>query len=256
RNSGLFDQSWYLEQYPDVAALAIDPVEHYLRWGAQLERNPGPRFDTRHYLQANRDVAAAGINPLVHFIKYGRRERRSPLPAPPLAADFNVAVDVVVPVFNALEDVRMCLASVRDRRDGFRLRVIVVNDGSNAETSDWLRSFCAKTHGFELIEHDRNRGYTRAVNTGLRASDAPYVITLNSDAIVTTGWLKGMVSCMTSEPGRGVVGPLSYAVRWQNVPELLGEDGKFAVNTLPGEFSPDDMASLVAVVARRDYPRT
>src|SRR5690606_20269420 len=138
RASGLFDEAWYRERYPDVTALAIDPIEHYLRWGARLRRNPGPRFDTRHYLQSNKDVAAAGINPLVHYIKHGRHERRSPLPMHPEATAFDVAVDVVIPVYNALDDVKRCVSSVRDRRDGFRVRAIVVNDGSDVATSDWL----------------------------------------------------------------------------------------------------------------------
>lgn len=256
RASGLFDASWYLARYPDVAALAMDPVEHYLRIGARLRRNPGPRFDTGHYLRTYRDVAASGMNPLVHYIRHGRKEQRLPLPPAPVAASFDIAIDVVVPVFNALEDAKKCLTSVRDRRDGFRVRVIVVNDGSGPETSEWLRDFCADTHGFELVEHERNRGYTAAVNTGLQLSAAPYVVTLNSDAIVTRGWLKGMVRCMLSGPEVGIVGPLSNAASWQNIPELLGEDGKFAINALPKGMSPDDMASLVAVASERSYPRT
>ena len=40
RNSGEFDEKWYLEQYPDVRALGMDPVEHYLWLGARMGRNP------------------------------------------------------------------------------------------------------------------------------------------------------------------------------------------------------------------------
>ena len=68
-----------------------------------------------------------------------------------------------------------------------RFEVIVVNDGSGPDTSAWLRGFCQAHAGFEVIEHETNRGYTCAVNTGLRASRAPYVVTLNSDTIVTAG---------------------------------------------------------------------
>lgn len=256
RASGLFDGDWYLRRYPDVTALKVDPAEHYLRWGARIFRNPGPDFDTRHYLKSNPDVAAAGLNPLVHYIKHGRRERRSPVPRTLVAADFSIAIDVVVPVFNALEDVKACLRSLHDRRDGFEVRTLVVNDGSDEQTSAWLREFCADTRGFELIEHDSNRGYTAAVNTGLRASSAPYAITLNSDTIVTRGWLKGMLRCMASAPGIGIVGPLSNAASWQNVPDLYAEDGAFAVNVLPQSVSPDDMAARVASASQRTYPRT
>lgn len=43
RASGLFDAEWYLEQYPDVRALGMDPAEHYLWIGAKLGRDPKPR---------------------------------------------------------------------------------------------------------------------------------------------------------------------------------------------------------------------
>ena len=81
--SGLFDRDWYLSEYLDVKALGSDPVEHYLRIGAHLHRNPGPDFDTAYYLSANPDVATAGVNPLLHYVLWGRAEGRRPLPAPP-----------------------------------------------------------------------------------------------------------------------------------------------------------------------------
>lgn len=75
-SSGLFDEAWYLKQYPDVAASGSRPIEHYVRYGAPLRRNPGPKFDANHYLALNPDVADAGINPLVHYVTYGKQEGR------------------------------------------------------------------------------------------------------------------------------------------------------------------------------------
>lgn len=75
--SGLFDSDWYMSEYPDVRAVGVDPVEHYLRIGALLLRNPSQKFDTSYYIGANPDVAKSGLNPLVHFIQYGRKEERA-----------------------------------------------------------------------------------------------------------------------------------------------------------------------------------
>lgn len=79
--SGLFDKIWYLSEYPDVASLGVHPIEHYLRLGARLLRDPSKKFDTRYYLESNPDVAAAGVNPLVHYVKRGAKEGRAPLPS-------------------------------------------------------------------------------------------------------------------------------------------------------------------------------
>ena len=74
RQSGLFDEAWYLRQYPDVAANKGDPVEHYVRFGAAEGRDPSSDFSTKAYLAAFPEVAAAQSNPLVHFFSHGMRE--------------------------------------------------------------------------------------------------------------------------------------------------------------------------------------
>ena len=66
--SGLFDRRWYVEKNPDVVARRIDPVQHYVIYGAREGRDPSPSFSTRDYLMHHPDLAMAGINPLAHFV--------------------------------------------------------------------------------------------------------------------------------------------------------------------------------------------
>lgn len=166
-----------------------------------------------------------------------------------------VNIDVVIPVHNALGAVQDCLRALSCNRDGYRVRCIVIDDASEPATTDWLRTFCAAEAGFELIEQRENEGYTRRVNHGLRVSNAPCVILLNSDAVVTRGWLEGLWRCMTFSPDIGIVGPLSNAAGWQSVPRVFDDAGAFAINALPPEVSPEEMASLVASASTRSYPR-
>lgn len=61
RDSGLFDQDWYLATYPDAAESGLDPVEHYLTIGAPRGHNPNPLFDTAFYArQMARRLMAGG----------------------------------------------------------------------------------------------------------------------------------------------------------------------------------------------------
>ncbi len=78
KGSDIFDETWYLAEYPDVAEAGIDPVQHYLRYGASEGRNPSPEFDTTFYLTTNPDIAQAEINPLIHYLRYGKEEGRLP----------------------------------------------------------------------------------------------------------------------------------------------------------------------------------
>ena len=83
--SGLFDTEWYLKSNPDVAALGIDPIRHYVAHGANEGRDPSPSFSTIGYLSHNGDVAVAEVNPLEHFVRHGAAEGRNPHPLSSLA---------------------------------------------------------------------------------------------------------------------------------------------------------------------------
>ncbi len=74
--SDLFDRQWYLRTYPDVATANMDPLDHYLLYGAQEGRDPSPIFSSNGYAAHNPDVMDAGVNPLVHFVLYGCFEGR------------------------------------------------------------------------------------------------------------------------------------------------------------------------------------
>ncbi|MDP2124947.1 MAG: hypothetical protein Q8J92_11255, partial [Parvibaculum sp.] len=40
RQSGIFDAEWYARAYPDVAAAGIDPLRHFVQYGAAEGRAP------------------------------------------------------------------------------------------------------------------------------------------------------------------------------------------------------------------------
>ena len=92
-----FDEAYYLQSNPDVAAAVragtmSNPLNHYLHFGILEGRAPCfdakeafARFDELYYLEANPDVAAAvatGVLPsaLTHYALYGGAEGRDPNP--------------------------------------------------------------------------------------------------------------------------------------------------------------------------------
>lgn len=80
KQSGLFDERWYLETYPEVATdanFSQDPLAHYLVYGGYEGRNPCAAFNSAAYLSAFQDVRDSGINPLLHYILYGLAEGRT-----------------------------------------------------------------------------------------------------------------------------------------------------------------------------------
>jgi glycosyltransferase involved in cell wall biosynthesis len=74
----LFKADFYLDARPDVARSGVNPLVHYLQFGAHERSSPHPLFDAGLYLQRRPDVAKSGVNPLVHYIQFGASEGDSP----------------------------------------------------------------------------------------------------------------------------------------------------------------------------------
>jgi GT2 family glycosyltransferase/glycosyltransferase involved in cell wall biosynthesis len=174
--------------------------------------------------------------------------RATPIPTPP-----RPAVDIVVCVHNAPEDVARCLESIlRHTADPYR--ILLVDDGSAAETAGLLDDFAAlHPQRTQLLRNAEAGGYTRAANQGMAAGAADFLVLLNSDTIVTEGWLDRMLDCMLADPKTGIVGPLSNTASYQSIPRV-SQDGDWAENPLPEGLDIDEMAALVAKDSGRLWP--
>lgn len=75
RNSGLFDENWYADAYPEVGGKDV-ALSHFLKSGAQKGYDPGPQFSTQAYLSDYPDVRQAGANALLHYLRFGQAEGR------------------------------------------------------------------------------------------------------------------------------------------------------------------------------------
>jgi putative glycosyltransferase (TIGR04372 family) len=75
--SGLFDIHYYSNRY---SVPHRDALAHFVEHGAYDEFDPNPVFRSAAYLRAYGDVANIGMNPLLHYLMYGANEGRDPAP--------------------------------------------------------------------------------------------------------------------------------------------------------------------------------
>jgi GT2 family glycosyltransferase/glycosyltransferase involved in cell wall biosynthesis len=254
---------------------SASPVNPRPRASSQSSRRPssnGPRSasenssSARGREEASREGFRARYEALFAEDGSGEAEERElsgPLPRDhrgmlmAIAADSepeHPGADVVVCVRDAPEDVRACLWSLlHSSTRPFHL--IVVDDGSGPGTAAMLESLARREPEIELLRNDGpEHGYTRAANIGLRASTGAHVVLLNSDTIVSPGWLERIVACAEADSRIGVVGPLSNAATHQSIPAVT-EAGRWAVNELPPWLTVDSMALLVAELSGQEQPR-
>lgn len=124
-------------------------------------------------------------------------------------------VSIVIPAFNQLEFCRQCIQSIIVGTR-YPYRLILVDNGSTDGVGEYFDSI----QGATVIHAGENKGFAGGVNLGMAAAEG-HVLLLNSDTIVPTGWLDGLVQSMDSDPKIGMVGPMSNCVSGsQEIPGL------------------------------------
>jgi GT2 family glycosyltransferase len=109
-------------------------------------------------------------------------------------------VTVVIPNWNGERFLNLCLPSLR--RQSFEdFETILVDNGSTDASVDFTRRNFPEVRVIALGD---NRGFSAAVNAGIRASEAEYVALLNNDAEVDPGWLEALVCAAELHPEAGL----------------------------------------------------
>jgi len=118
--------------------------------------------------------------------------------------------DLVLLSWNHLEQTRPCLETLFATTD-MASRLFIVDNGSEPEVRALLHAVRPQGQILEvtLLQNERNEGFPRGMNRGLRASTAPYVCVLNNDLRFTSGWLGELIEVVRRDPRIGLVNPES-----------------------------------------------
>jgi hypothetical protein len=67
-SSGLFSKEYYLAHNKDVRDAGVEPIKHYMEYGASELRKPSELFEPGFYLLKNNLLGQTSINPIKHFL--------------------------------------------------------------------------------------------------------------------------------------------------------------------------------------------
>ncbi|MBS7792775.1 glycosyltransferase family 2 protein [Roseococcus sp. SDR] len=225
---------------------------------------PDPLAQPARFEDARLDGAFAHAVGFVRVHGEARREAHPLLPGlwqapPPLAqaarpaAQAHPFTQVILPVYNGHDEVRACLHALRAAATG-PMQVVMVDDGSRDFTAEMLRAEAAADPRFILHRRDINRGYTKSINEGVLLTGADWVVVLNSDTLVSKGWLDRLHAAAQARPGTGMVGPLSNAATWQSIPAAKRPDGAWSTNALIEPRHLERLQAILDEVSERAYP--
>ncbi len=130
-----------------------------------------------------------------------------PLPPPPAGPCARAGI-VIVSYFG-LPYLRQCLESVLQRTVWPDFRVVVVDNGSDDVTLDYLRAAAAREPRLKVVFNGKNLGFAAANNIALRLlDDCETLALLNNDTVVPPEWLGKLVR-YAAQPDLGLVGPVT-----------------------------------------------
>ena len=106
-------------------------------------------------------------------------------------------VAVVIPNFNGMIYLEDCLAALQNQSNQ-EFEVILVDNGSKDESVSYVKEHYPQVR---ILELEHNYGFCRAVNAGIRATEAPFTILLNNDTKVDSGFVKALLEGIKKRPG-------------------------------------------------------
>jgi len=104
------------------------------------------------------------------------------------------------------ECTRSCLQSIAKHTPGNEYEVIVVDMGMDQVIREWLVDLASTTKNMKLIFNRGNTGTSRGRNQGIGLSQAEYLVFLDNDAKVSTGWLEELLEAAGRRPRAGLFG--------------------------------------------------
>lgn len=131
-------------------------------------------------------------------------------------------IKIIVPVFNAFDVFQNLIKSLIEHNA--KDDILFIDDASTDERIIELTSNLPIN--WKVIQNEENLGFVKTANIGLKAS-AGHSILLNSDTLVTEGWLTRFKQCVRQ------VQDLGTATPWSNNAEICSLPKTLQSNPIP-----------------------
>ncbi len=138
-------------------------------------------------------------------------------------------VDIIIPCHNAHKYSKYCVNSIIEHTYS-EYKLIVIDNGSTDDTKDW---------SYVTIRNDKNLGFAKSINQGIKAGDSEYICILNNDIIVTPYWLTRMKSHIENKRA-DIISPCSNYVGNHQMVVLGVYKNQQELNAIADKFHEDN----------------
>ena len=161
-------------------------------------------------------------------------------------------VSIIIPVYNALEDLIVCLESIESSTDlDFHTLYIIDDKSPEKKVKKFLKEYMAQQNDkkIHVIFNQENLGFSGTVNKGIELTGNNDVLILNSDTIVSSGWLERLQRAAYSVPLVATVTP------WSNHAFICSIPNALEYNFLPNNFTVQSFAEFIYENSLFYYPQ-
>src|SRR5438876_11828304 len=159
-------------------------------------------------------------------------------------------IDIVVPVYNAAADLARCVDSLLEHSTG-DWRWLLLADASPDPA---IRAYHSELRARRLLRvtllaNEKDNGVTLTANLGFaEARREADILLLNSDTVVTRGWLDRLSRCAASDVRIGTITPFSNNAEICSLPRFC------ANNPWPPGKDPESLVAALERAAVPTYP--
>ena len=132
-------------------------------------------------------------------------------------------VTIVIPVHNQYRTTMVCLNSILQNTKEVLYEIILADDYSN----DLTKTIEERIKGIRVVRHETNIGFLQNCNSAAREAKGSFLVFLNNDTSVESGWLAELLETLKNDSSAGMVGPqlLFPDGRLQEAGGIVWKDG-------------------------------
>jgi hypothetical protein len=137
----------------------------------------------------------------------------------------SASMSIVVPIHDAPEITRRCLASLEKYAP--ESEVILVDDGSKLdETLELIHQFSGN-NGWIVVRHQKSLGHSEACAAGAAVATRLYLCLLNSDTVATPWCWRRIAEVFEHDPTIAIAGPSTSVASTSQVLTLAANQGSY-----------------------------
>lgn len=184
---------WPLAENPAADPASLGLYDRRVDDGVVAEARIGETFLERHSLLGDEPAFSEAVAEL---------QARAPT-LRLAAAEETPDISIVIPVYGQLPYTLNCLDSLLSHQSKYSAEIIIIDDCSPDRVTE---EFLPGLRHIVYHRQPKNGGFINSCNTGGAMSRGRYVLMLNNDTRLVSGWLDALLDSFASLPNAGLVG--------------------------------------------------